>query len=206
MQHRSALARPPSSDSSNVSPELRSFRPRITRLTIPAISVTLAISELSLELRGLAAISTRFDSWRRRRRPRDRTPKPTSRWNARSGASPLHDHASPCHRLDAIAAVEERGVQAVYQAWWARMIASEAAEMTEAAIDRVLVEDFLQLRALVQQLGLTRYRSWLPQMLRCSALECRSLLRFPRFFRSPTTTTKYPFPISDRAARRQQRL
>jgi hypothetical protein len=61
---------------------------------------------------------------------------------------------------------EDPRVQAEYQVWWGRMLAGDQAPIDEAAIASAVFEDFLQLRSLVQQLGLTRYRSWLPQMLR----------------------------------------
>jgi hypothetical protein len=57
-------------------------------------------------------------------------------------------------------------VQAAYDVWRARVIRYEnAGQFTEDAARRSLVEDAVQLNALVRALGLERYQSWLPNML-----------------------------------------
>ena len=58
-------------------------------------------------------------------------------------------------------------VQRAYDAWLARAVRFEdAGQFTEAAAMQSLFEDSVQLNALVRELKLQGYQSWLPQILR----------------------------------------
>jgi len=58
-------------------------------------------------------------------------------------------------------------VQRAYDDWLARAVRYEdAGDFTDAAVLRCLFEDSVQLNALVRELKLQRYQSWLPKMLR----------------------------------------
>jgi hypothetical protein len=60
---------------------------------------------------------------------------------------------------------EDPRVQRSYAEWWTRMLSAGAP--TAEAVAIAMEGDFLQLRALVHELGLDQYASWLPKMLRC---------------------------------------